>query len=237
MTKKMQQSKEHAKLAKLGVKKLQQMAKEAGYPTTSRNVDYLVGLVLKAKKTEVKGSGSNGDLTPSDIKKLVEEPSVITTAFADPSTGAERAAHDTPPAAQAGPGKAIGGPREPKDQVTVTGSPQGKKLSKLDISELQHRYLEVVGRPTSSNNSAYMIWKIRQAEQGKVPVGPRQSRKHEGAYKVLPVRMDAGVVTKLDEARQRLGFKSRQALFDEAVKCLMAERGEPEVAALIEAQA
>jgi hypothetical protein len=43
----------------------------------------------------------------------------------------------------------------------------GGKLTRLEVPELQARYLEVVGRPTGSTNKAYMIWKIREAQKGR----------------------------------------------------------------------
>ena len=46
------------------------------------------------------------------------------------------------------------------------------RLRDLDVEQLRARYVEVVGRATSSHDRRYLIWKIRQAQQGKVPVGP-----------------------------------------------------------------
>lgn len=79
-----------------------------------------------------------------------------------------------------------------------------EKLTKLDVPELQARYLEVVGRPTGSSNKAYLVWKIREAQKGRIPVGPRRSARREGVtFKVLPLRMEADLVDKLDEAWNR----------------------------------
>jgi hypothetical protein len=67
--------------------------------------------------------------------------------------------------------------------------------------------------------ASYLIWKIRQAEKGRIPVGPR-SRSADGEtgeFKVLPLRMEAELVAKLDEARERLGLKSRMELFRRAL--------------------
>ena len=44
------------------------------------------------------------------------------------------------------------------------------KLTRLEVTELQARYLEVIGRPTGSTNKAYMIWKIREAQKGRIPL-------------------------------------------------------------------
>jgi len=110
------------------------------------------------------------------------------------------------------------------------------KLSKLPIAELQARYLEVVQRPTSSVHRRYLVWKIREAQKGRIPVGPRgNSRRADGEaldFKVLPLRMDAELVAKLDEARERLGLKSRMELLRRSIHLFLAREGEAEVAAL-----
>jgi hypothetical protein len=110
----------------------------------------------------------------------------------------------------------------------------GEKLTKLTVPELQARYLEVVGRPTGSSNKEYLIWKIREARKGRIPVGPRKSANREGCtFKILPLRMDASVVDKLDGAWKRQGLRSRMDLFRKALHDYMASVGENEVAALL----
>jgi len=54
-------------------------------------------------------------------------------------------------------------------EVTAQTEPASTdgKLTRLEMPELQARYLEVVGRPTGSTNKAYMIWKIREAQKGR----------------------------------------------------------------------
>ena len=111
------------------------------------------------------------------------------------------------------------------------------KLSRLSVPELQALYLEVVGRPTGSSHKRYLIWKIRQAQRGLVPVGPRQSRASSGSateHKVLPLRMEAEQVARLDEARERLGVKNRMDLFRRALHAYLQDQGETEVAALFD---
>ena len=107
------------------------------------------------------------------------------------------------------------------------------KLTRLTVEQLRERYLEVVGRPTGSTDRRYLIWKIRQAERGLIPVGPR--RRREGpppVYKVLPIRFEADTVARLDEAWRRQGLKSRMELFRRALHDYLAAHGEDEVAAL-----
>jgi len=105
----------------------------------------------------------------------------------------------------------------------------GVKLTKLSVPELQARYREVVGRDTGSSAKNYLIWKIRQAEKGRIPVGPRRSRRSEGEaanFKVLPLRMQAELVAELDEARERLGLKSRMELMRRSLDAFLLEAGE-----------
>ena len=107
------------------------------------------------------------------------------------------------------------------------------KLTRLEVPELQARYLEVVGRPTGSTNKPYMIWKIREAQKGRIPLGPRKSAHREGVtFKVLPLRMEAAVVDKLDEVWRSRGIKNRMEFFRGALSHYLKELGAEEAAAL-----
>jgi hypothetical protein len=107
------------------------------------------------------------------------------------------------------------------------------KLTRLEVPELQARYLEVVGRPTGSTNKAYMVWKIREAQKGHIPVGPRKNAHREGVtFKVLPLRMEAAVVDKLDEAWRSRGIKNRMEFFRGALSRYLKELGAEDAAAL-----
>jgi len=56
------------------------------------------------------------------------------------------------------------------------------------------------------------VWKIRQAQRGKVPVGPVRRAAAEGeatAYKVLPLRFTAASVDQMDAIWRALGMRSR----------------------------
>ena len=144
---------------------------------------------------------------------------------------------DTEPAATETPEPTADGAPEatPAEETDAdNGDQQDKvKLSKLSIPELQALYLEVVGRPTGSSNSAYIQWKVRQAQKGRIPVGPRRTRRADGAaadFKVLPLRMEAELVKQLDEARERLGLKSRMELLRRSLHAFLLEAGEVRVA-------
>jgi len=114
------------------------------------------------------------------------------------------------------------------------------RLTKLSVEELQAKYLEVVGRTTGSANKRYLVWKIRQAQKGRIPVGPRGTRRADGEapdFKVLPLRMEAELVTQLDEARERLGMKSRMDLFRRSLHAFLLEAGEVRVAEMFAPEA
>lgn len=60
--------------------------------------------------------------------------------------------------------------------ATTTEAGPKAKLTKLSVGELQAMYREVVGRETRSSDSAYLVWKLRQAQKGRVRVGPIERR-------------------------------------------------------------
>ncbi len=101
-----------------------------------------------------------------------------------------------------------------------TNGPARIRMTKLSVAELQAMYREVVGRETRSSDSAYLVWKLRQAQKGRIRVGPVERRAPGEAadVKVLPLRMTAAEVEALDEAWRRLGFKSRTAMIRDALR-------------------
>jgi len=120
-------------------------------------------------------------------------------------------------------------------EAIATVEPGCEKLTKLTLPELQARYLQEVGRPSSSTHVGYLSWKIREARKGRVPVGPRKSAHREGtSFKVLPWRMETALVEKLDEAWKRQGFHSRAEFFRKSLKTFLASAGENDTAALFE---
>ena len=114
------------------------------------------------------------------------------------------------------------------------------KLTKLSARELQQLYTEVVGRDTGSSDRRYLIWKIREARKGRIKTGPVRRRYADGEapdMKVLPLRMESEVVARLDEARERLGLKTRMDLFRKSLADYLTAAGEHEVAQLFTEQA
>ena len=84
-------------------------------------------------------------------------------------------------------------------------------------------YREVIGRPSSSSSSADLVWKLRQAQKGRIRLGPLERRAPDEAaeVKVLPLRMTASEVEAVDEAWRRLGFKSQTAMLKKAITDLL----------------
>jgi len=108
------------------------------------------------------------------------------------------------------------------------------------VEELQQVYTEVVGRDTGSSDRRYLIWKIREAKKGRIKTGPVRRRYADGEapdMKVLPLRMEAEIVARLDEARERLGLKTRMDLFRKSLADYLTAAGEHEVAQLLTEQA
>jgi len=139
--------------------------------------------------------------------------------------------NDSNPAA-ASPGEVEA---ETDDGVASAPPRQRGRFASMTIEELQTKYLEVVGRATGSDDLRYLIWKIREAEKGRVPVGPRSTRKREGEpldVKILPLRLEADAADKMDEAWRARGIKSRMEFFRGAIGHYLAHLGAADAAAL-----
>ena len=126
----------------------------------------------------------------------------------------------------------------PEPETTRTEStppkPRGRFAS-MTIEELQTKYLEAVGRATGSDDRRYLIWKIREAEKGRIPVGPRKTRERNGEpvdVKILPLRLEAEVVERMDEAWRTRGIKNRMQFFRRALGHYLSHLGAEEAAAL-----
>jgi hypothetical protein len=106
----------------------------------------------------------------------------------------------------------------------------------MTVEELRTLYEQTVGRSTSSVDKPYLIWKILQAEKGKIRVGrvaPGQRR--EGAFadadKTLPLTLTAAAVAAVDGAWVRTGFPSRMSFLRAAIREALLHRGETDAAA------
>jgi hypothetical protein len=108
-----------------------------------------------------------------------------------------------------------------------------QKISKLSVDDLRAKHLELIGRETKSTNRRYLIWRVQQAQKGKIPTGPRAGRGNAGPTKVLPLRVPEAAVEALGEAKARLGLRSRNELLIKAVHDYLAQNGEAKAAALL----
>ena len=105
----------------------------------------------------------------------------------------------------------------------------------MSVEDLQAKYLEAVGRATGSDDRRYLIWKIREAEKGRIPVGPRKTREGEGEpldVKILPLRLEAEIVERMDEAWRSRGIKNRMEFFRRALGHYLTHLGADDAAAL-----
>jgi hypothetical protein len=119
-------------------------------------------------------------------------------------------------------------------------SPPRGRFASMTVEELRAKYLEVVGRPTGSSDRSYLIWKIREAEKGRIPVGPRAARRSEGKpsdMKVLPLRLESRAVEQIDAAWRSRGIKSRTEFIRRALTHYLTHLGASDAAALFAADA
>jgi hypothetical protein len=122
-------------------------------------------------------------------------------------------------------------PPEPKPDAR---EPRGRFAS-MTIEELQQKYREVVGRTTSSEHRGYLKWKIREAERGRVPTGPRAPRTPGAArpMRVLPLRIEVSAIEQMDAAWRAHGIRSRTAFLRKALGSYLTGLGAHEAAALL----
>ena len=148
------------------------------------------------------------------------------------------AARSEQPAAPESPPPAVDTPAEESaasDSGAATATRVRGRFTSMSIEELQAKYLEAVGRATGSDDRRYLIWKIREAEKGRIPVGPRKTRERNGEpvdVKILPLRLEAEVVERMDEAWRTRGIKNRMQFFRRALGHYLSHLGADEAAAL-----
>lgn len=201
-------------------------AEVLGEETRCPNKRYLIRRI-----TEALEAGSDEPAAAGTAE--VEAPTETTEAPADEEA-------DTAPEPDGDAGDDADRPAEPEAAAGDGSTGNGTRLTKLSVPELQALYLETVGRPTSSGNKRYLVWKVRQAQRGRIPVGPRRRRHGDGPapdFKVLPLRMEAELVAQLDEARKRLGLRSRMELFRRSLHAFLLEAGEVRVAEMFAPEA
>jgi len=92
-------------------------------------------------------------------------------------------------------------------------------LAGLPVEKLKVAYVEVIGRPTGSDDKGYLVWKIREALKGRIPVGARAQRDAPTGRpsRVLPLRLDVDSITRMERAWRRGGLRNRAEFLREAI--------------------
>lgn len=174
---------------------------------------------------------ATGESTKSPNKKFLVRR--IEEALA--ARAAELAPVEAPPRPRNTSTRAAMAP-EPETAPDESAPPKPRgRFASMTIEELQAKYLEVVGRSTGSDDQRYLIWKIREAEKGRIPVGPRKTRERNGEpvdVKILPLRLEADVVERMDEAWRTRGIKNRMEFFRRALGHYLSHLGAEDAAAL-----
>jgi hypothetical protein len=118
-------------------------------------------------------------------------------------------------------------------RARIPRQPRGRFAS-MTVEELQVKYREVVGRDTGSTDKRYLIWKVREAEKGRIPVGPRRVRERASEpadVKILPLRLEADVVEAMDEAWRSRGMRTRMQFLRRALGHYLMHLGAADAAA------
>jgi hypothetical protein len=133
----------------------------------------------------------------------------------------------------AGTPETAGTTEQPKEK-----KPRGR-FATMSIADLQALYVEKVGRPSGSSHRGYLIWKIREAEKGRITVGPVKARTASGEprdMKVLPLSLETTTVEKMDAAWRAKGIKTRMEFLRKAIGAYLTHMGATEEAALVAAE-
>jgi hypothetical protein len=123
------------------------------------------------------------------------------------------------------PRKAAQATQTQDDAAPATPAPKQRgRFTGLSVAELKAKYREVIGRDTGSDDRAYLIWKIREAENGRIPIGPRPIRA-AGDMTTLPFRIPTTASDAMDEAWHEQGVKSRNRFLQDAVSHYLTHLG------------
>lgn len=180
---------------------------------------------LRARFREVVGEETRSPNKTYLIRRIEE--SLAAKKRRSPSRRATATAPSAPPPAPAAPATT---PAEGTQPARQRG-----RFAGMSLQQLQEKYREVVGRPTGSSNVDYLQWKIREAEAGRINVGPRPEREakvREDGKRVIPLSFDAGALEALDKTWRNAGMPSRTEFLRRAIRRYLVDMGAPEVAAL-----
>ncbi len=107
----------------------------------------------------------------------------------------------------------------------------------------------MIGRETGSTDAGYLVWKIREATKGTIPLGPTSTAQRRAdrteptadgtpsapaipapEMQVLPIRLPEADVAALDAAWRHHGFKNRMDFLRHALVTALIELGETDTA-------
>lgn len=180
-------------------------------------------------------------LDEEDVESLEEDEADADSANAEPleaavvaDAGTTTGTADEPPTLAVQTSEQPTRGRAPKvARPRIERQPRGR-FSSMTVEELQAKYREVVGRDTGSDDKRYLIWKIREAEKGRVPVGPRAPRtraSETGEVRILPLRLEADAVAAMDAAWRARGMKTRMEFLRRALGHYLESLGATDAAA------
>jgi hypothetical protein len=120
---------------------------------------------------------------------------------------------------------------------TPPAKPERGRYRDMTIEELQQKYVEVIGRATGSSERSYLIWKLREAEKGRIRTGPRpeRPRKSDSDMQIVPLRLEATVVERVDRTWRDRSIPNRTEFLRRAMAHYLRHLGAADTAALLEA--
>lgn len=131
--------------------------------------------------------------------------------------------------------KANSAKEAPAKEVAAKREDDG--LAGMDADALRKLYAEVIGRPTGSTNTGYLIWKIREARKGRIKVGPRAPRpeRRPGVeMKVIPIRIETDALAAMDDlVGEGKPYRSRMDIFRAAIAVWADMSGHTALSSLI----
>ena len=204
---------------------------------TKRTRNELEGLrlpALQARFREVVGETSRSP-NRKFLMRRIEEALAARTEQEQASASSEHVIEERTAEPANLQADAVETPSEATTDVVPSVSRQRGRFASMSVEELQTKYLEVVGRATGSDDKRYLVWKIREAEKGRIPVGPRKTTERSGEpldVKILPLRPKAAVVERMDEAWRSRGIKNRMEFFRRALGHYLSHLGADDTAAM-----
>jgi len=105
------------------------------------------------------------------------------------------------------------GMQDTEEKAESETTVDGVRLPDLTVEQLQERHFQVIGRRTNSNDKRYLVWRLHQAEHGKVKTGQKEKVK----MNVLTVPIAWEKIAEIDAVWQKAGLQSRMEFFRQAV--------------------